>query len=53
MFKDTEKGNKEINIDRTEEALSLKPNIIATACQFCNTMMTDGVKAIDESSLRY
>ena len=45
MFKDAEKGNKEINVERTEEALDLKPNIIATGCPFCNTMLTDGVKA--------
>ncbi len=45
MFKDAEKGNKEINVERTEEALELEPNIIATGCPFCNTMITDGVKA--------
>ena len=44
MFKDAEKGNKEVNIDRTEEALALKPDVIATGCPFCMTMMTDGVK---------
>lgn len=44
MFKEPEKGNKDINIERTEEALGLKPNVIATGCPFCNTMMTDGVK---------
>ena len=44
MFKDAEKGNKEINIMRTEDALEVKPEIIATGCPFCNTMMTDGVK---------
>jgi heterodisulfide reductase subunit D len=44
MFKEAEKGNKEVNIERTEEALETKPNIIATGCPFCNTMMTDGVK---------
>jgi len=44
MFKEPEKGNKDINIERTEEALETKPNIIAAACPFCNTMMTDGVK---------
>jgi len=48
MFKDSERGDKEINIDRTEEALTLKPDIIATGCPFCNTMMTDGVKAVNE-----
>ena len=50
MFKDAEKGDKEINIDRTEEALALKPDIIATGCPFCNTMMTDGVKAVDDGA---
>lgn len=44
MFKDAEKGDKEINVERTEEALETKPEIIATGCPFCNTMMTDGVK---------
>ncbi len=44
MFKEAEKGNKEVNIERSEEALALKPQIIATGCPFCNTMMTDGVK---------
>ena len=44
MFKEAENGNKEVNIERTEDALEQKPNIIATGCPFCNTMMTDGVK---------
>ena len=44
MFKEAEKGNKEINVERTEEALALNPDIIAVGCPFCNTMMTDGVK---------
>ena len=44
MFKEPEKGDKDVNIERTEEALDTKPDIIATGCPFCNTMMTDGVK---------
>ncbi|MAD30393.1 MAG: (Fe-S)-binding protein [Flavobacteriaceae bacterium] len=44
MFKDAEAGDKEINIKRTEQALDTNPNIIAAACPFCNTMMTDGLK---------
>jgi len=44
MFKDAERGNKEINIERTEDALGTDASIIATGCPFCNTMMTDGVK---------
>ena len=44
MFKEAEKGNKEINIERTEDALETSSQFIATGCPFCNTMMTDGVK---------
>jgi Fe-S oxidoreductase len=50
MFKEPEKGNKDINIERTEEALETKPHIIATGCPFCNTMMTDGVKHQNKES---
>lgn len=51
MFKESEKsvkepehGNKEVNNERTAEALELQPDVIAVGCPFCNTMMTDGVK---------
>ena len=50
MFKEAEKGNKEVNIERTEEALQTKPEIIATGCPFCNTMMTDGVKNFNKEN---
>lgn len=50
MFKEAEKGNKEVNVERTEEALELKPSIIATGCPFCNTMMTDGVKNFNKET---
>ncbi|MBC9795518.1 (Fe-S)-binding protein [Sinomicrobium sp. FJxs] len=44
MFKEPEKGNKDVNIERTEQALETRPDIVAAGCPFCNTMMTDGVK---------
>jgi len=44
MFKEPEPGNKDVNIERTEEAIETKPDVVAAACPFCNTMMTDGVK---------
>jgi len=44
MFKEAEKGTKEVFIERTEEALATGCDIIATACPFCMTMMTDGIK---------
>ena len=44
MFKDAEPGDKEVNELRTEDALETQPEIIATGCPYCNTMMTDGVK---------
>jgi Fe-S oxidoreductase len=44
MFKEAEKGNKEVFLERTEEALDTKADIIATACPFCMTMLSDGIK---------
>ncbi len=44
MFKEEEKGDLRINIERSNEALATGASIIAAACPFCNTMMTDGVK---------
>ena len=44
MFKEPENGNKDINIERTEQALETQPDIIAAGCPFCNTMMSDGIK---------
>ncbi|NQX91908.1 MAG: (Fe-S)-binding protein [Flavobacteriales bacterium] len=48
MFKEAEPGNKEVNIERTEDALETKPDVIAAGCPFCNTMMTDGVKNFEK-----
>ena len=50
MFKEPEKGTKDINVERTEQAIETRPEIIAAACPFCNTMMTDGVKAKEKES---
>lgn len=44
MFKEEEKGETRINLERTREALATGAEVIAAACPFCNTMMTDGVK---------
>jgi len=44
MFKEAEHGSGEVNVARTEEALSHQPDVIAVGCPFCNTMITDGVK---------
>ena len=51
MFKEPERGQQDININRTEEALKTKAEVIATGCPFCNTMMTDGVKNLAEGSV--
>jgi Fe-S oxidoreductase len=48
MFKEPEKGNKDINIKRSEEALKTKSEIIAVGCPFCNTMMSDGMKSMEK-----
>ena len=50
MFKEPEKGNKDINIERTEDALATQPEIIAAGCPFCNTMLTDGIKHKEKES---
>lgn len=48
MFKEPEPGNKDVNVERTGQAMEVKPEVIAAGCPFCNTMMTDGVKAKDQ-----
>ena len=45
MFKEPEKGDMDINVLRTKDALETNTEIIATGCPYCNTMMTDGIKA--------
>jgi Fe-S oxidoreductase len=48
MFKEEEKGTTRVNWDRTNEAIETGADIIAAACPFCNTMMTDGVKVAEK-----
>ncbi|WP_340696726.1 (Fe-S)-binding protein [Capnocytophaga catalasegens] len=52
MFKEAEAGNKEINIERTEQALDIQPDIIATGCPFCNTMFSDGLKFKQKTTIQ-
>ena len=44
MFKEEEKGTTRVNFERSNEAIQTGASIIAAACPFCNTMLTDGVK---------
>lgn len=44
MFKEEEKGTVRINDERTNEAIDTSATVIAAACPFCNTMLSDGVK---------
>jgi Fe-S oxidoreductase len=50
MFKEEEKGTTRVNYERTDEAISTSANIIASACPFCNTMLTDGVKNAEKEN---
>ncbi len=48
MFLEDEEGGR-INEERAKEALSTNADTIASACPFCMTMMTDGVKHYEKT----
>jgi len=48
VFKDAEKGNKEVNLERTEEAVATGAKVLAAACPFCMVMFNDGVRKLDK-----
>jgi Fe-S oxidoreductase len=50
MFKEAENGNKEVNVERSEEALQTGASVIAANCPFCMTMMRDGVKHFNKEA---
>jgi len=48
MFKEEEKGDKRVNMERADEAIETRSDFVASACPFCNTMLTDGIKNRNE-----
>ncbi len=50
LFKEPEAGNKEINVERVDEALETRPQVIAAACPFCMLMLRDGIKAREKET---
>ena len=50
MFKEDEKGTGSITVERTEDVIETGASIVASACPFCTTMLTDGVKAKDKEN---
>jgi heterodisulfide reductase subunit D len=48
MFKEPEPGKKDINVERIEEAIDIKADVVASACPFCMTMLRDGIKHFDK-----
>lgn len=50
MFKEEEKGNTRVNFERAEEAVATGASVVAAACPFCNTMLTDGVKNLEKEN---
>ncbi len=51
MFKEDEPGNKRINIERAEEIIMTGAKAVVANCPFCITMLSDGMKAIDQTDI--
>jgi Fe-S oxidoreductase len=51
MFKEEEKGDKRVNMERADEAIETKSDFVASACPFCNTMLSDGIKNREEEEV--
>ncbi len=51
FFKESEPGEKEICTLRTEQALETNTNTIITACPFCITMLSDGLKNLNKEEV--
>ena len=50
MFKEEERGATRVNFERTNEAIGTGATIVASACPFCNTMLTDGIKNAEKEN---
>ncbi len=48
MFKESEPGQKEVNVERTTDILESGAEIVASACPFCMTMLEDGIKNVNK-----
>lgn len=48
MFKEPEKGKKDVNIERMDDVLEIKADVVAVGCPFCMTMMKDGIKHFEK-----